>query len=205
MVGRSISTLQCCGAPGALQTGSTMRRRLRISSMSGSSGRRNVPSGAIYKEWWSVAASRAVWFGCLWLVLAGAQAGDIPAAIAAIVAATWTSLHLLEPSSARRSPLAIARLTLLFLYHSLVAGVDVAGRALSPRLRLHPGFVAYRTRLSAGVRRNMFTTLTSLLPGTVPTGEENGSIIYHCLEVTLPVLDDLAAEEAALVRALYND
>lgn len=173
--------------------------------MSGSSGRRNVPADTITRGWWSSAASRAVWFSGLWLVLAGAAAGDIPAAVAAIAAATWTSLHLLEPGSARRSPLAIARLTLLFLYHSVVAGVDVAGRALNPRLPLHPGFVAYPTRLSRGVRRNVFTTLTSLLPGTVPAGEENGRIIYHCLDVTQPVLADLAAEEAALVRALYND
>jgi multicomponent Na+:H+ antiporter subunit E len=144
-------------------------------------------------------------FLCLWLVLAGASPGDIPAAAAAIAAATWTSLRLLEPSSSRRSPRAIVRLALLFLYHSVVAGIDVAGRALSPRLPLRPGFVAYPTRLSRGVRQNVFTTLTSLLPGTVPTGEESGQIIYHCLDITQPVLADLAAEEAALVRALYND
>lgn len=174
--------------------------------MSGSSGRRpNVPDSVTTKGWWSSAASRAIWFSCLWLVLAGAQTGDIPAAVAAIAAATWTSLHLLEPGSARRSPPAIARLTLLFLYHSVVAGIDVAGRALSPRLPLNPGFVTYPTRLPRGVRRNVFTTLTSLLPGTVPAGEENGQIIYHCLDVAQPVLADLAAEEAALVRALYND
>jgi multicomponent Na+:H+ antiporter subunit E len=51
----------------------------------------------------------------------------------------------------------------------------------------------------------VFTTLTSLLPGTVPTGEENGEILYHCLDVEQPVAAELAAEEAAIVRALYND
>ena len=99
----------------------------------------------------------------------------------------------------------MARLTLLFLYHSVVAGLDVAGRALNPRLPLHPGFVAYPTGLSRGMRQNVFTTLTSLLPGTVPAGEEDGRIVYHCLDVTQPVVAELAAEEAALVRALYND
>jgi multicomponent Na+:H+ antiporter subunit E len=173
--------------------------------MSGSSGRQDEPAGLTTVSRWSSAASRAAWFGCLWLVLAGTQVGDIPAAVAAVIAATWTSLYLLEPSSARRSPPAIARLVLLFLYHSVVAGMEVAGRALNPRLPLHPGFVAYQTRLPRGVRQNVFTTLTSLLPGTVPAGEENGQIIYHCLDVTQPVLADLAAEEAALVSALYNE
>ncbi|WP_035688221.1 Na+/H+ antiporter subunit E, partial [Bradyrhizobium sp. Cp5.3] len=154
---------------------------------------------------WASATFRAAWFLCLWLVLAGANFGDIPAAAAAVVAATWTSLYLLEPSTSRRSPRAIARLTLLFLYHSVVAGADVARRALDPRLPLRPGFAAYPTRLSRGVRRNVFATLTSLLPGTVPTGEENDHLIYHCLDIEQPVMTELAAEEAALIRALYND
>ena len=155
--------------------------------------------------WWSSAALRTAWFICVWLVLAGADPGDIPAATAAVAAATWTSLRLLEPNASRRSLRAIVQLVLLFLYHSVVAGADVARRALDPRLPLRPGFVAYPTRLSPGMRRNVFTTLTSLLPGTVPTGEENGQLVYHCLDVEQPVVAELAAEEAALVRALYND
>ncbi|MCK1392464.1 Na+/H+ antiporter subunit E [Bradyrhizobium sp. 1] len=173
--------------------------------MTGSSRDRDGRTAITGGQLWRIAMFRAASFLCLWLVLAGANPGDIPAAAVAIAAATWTSLHLLEPSSSRRSLVAIARLALLFLYHSVVAGIDVAGRALNPRLPLHPGFVAYPSRLSRGVRQNVFTTLTSLLPGTVPAGEENGHIVYHCLDVTQPVLDDLAAEEAALVRALYND
>ena len=164
-------------------------------------GRATVTVGWV----WPTGVSRAALFLCLWLVLAGANVGDVPAAAAAIAAATWTSLRLLEPSSSRRSPRAIVRLALLFLYHSIVAGADVAGRALNPRMPLHPGFVTYRTRLSPGLRQNVFTTLTSLLPGTVPAGGENGQIIYHCLDVTQPVVANLAAEESALVRALYND
>jgi multicomponent Na+:H+ antiporter subunit E len=175
------------------------------SSMRGSSGRRNVPAGITAGGWRSSAAWRAAWFICLWLVLAGADPGDIPAATAAVAAATWASLRLLEPNASRRSPRAIFQLVLLFLYHSIVAGADVARRALDPRLPLRPGFVAYPTGLSPGMRRNVFTTLTSLLPGTVPTGEEDGQLVYHCLDVEQPVVTELAAEEAALVRALYND
>lgn len=173
--------------------------------MRGSSGKGNVPAGIAAGGWWSSAASRAAWFSCLWLVLSGAHPGDIPAAAAAIAAATWTSLRLLEPNAWRRSPLAIFQLVLFFLYHSIVAGADVARRALDPRLPLRPGFVVYPTGLPPGPRRNVFATLTSLLPGTVPTGEGEGQLFYHCLDVEQPVLAELAAEEAALVRALYND
>ena len=156
-------------------------------------------------RWWPSAATRAAWLSCLWLVLAGANPQDIPAAAAAVIAATWTSLLLLKPNASRRSLPAIVRLVLFFLLHSITAGADVARRALDPRLPLRPGFVAYKTSLPRGFRRNVFASLTSLLPGTVPAGEHHQLLFYHCLDVEQPVLAELAAEEAALVRALYND
>ncbi|WP_371261347.1 hypothetical protein [Bradyrhizobium sp. WSM1253] len=51
----------------------------------------------------------------------------------------------------------------------------------------------------------MFATLTSLLPGTVPAAEDDAHILYHCLNIENPAVAELAEEEAALVRALYND
>ncbi|HUN97988.1 MAG TPA: Na+/H+ antiporter subunit E [Bradyrhizobium sp.] len=170
-----------------------------------SPGRQNASADAMAGGWWSAAVTRAVWFSCLWFVLAGVDLVDVPAATVAVIAATWTSLRLLEPNASRRSPRAIVQLAALFLYHSIVAGADVARRALDPRLPLHTGFVAYPTGLPRGMRRNVFATLTSLLPGTVPTGERNEQLFYHCLDIEQPILSELAAEEAALVRALYND
>jgi multicomponent Na+:H+ antiporter subunit E len=151
------------------------------------------------------ACARAAGFLVLWLVLAGADVADLPAAAVAVVAATWTSLRLLPPGSSRLSPGALAKLTFRFAYQSVAAGVDVARRALDPRLPLRPGFVRYPVRLPPGTARNTFTTLTSLLPGTVPARAERGHIIYHCLDVEQPVTSQLAAEEAALTRALGHD
>ena len=151
------------------------------------------------------AGARAAGFLVLWLVLAGADVADLPAAAVAVVAATWTSLRLLPPGSSRLSPSALAKLTLRFAYQSVAAGVDVAWRALDPRLPLRPGFVRYPVRFPPGPARNAFTTLTSLLPGTVPTGAERGHIVYHCLDVDQPVMLQLASEEAALARALGHD
>jgi multicomponent Na+:H+ antiporter subunit E len=149
---------------------------------------------------WRVAA----FFG-LWLILAGADSADLPIGIVAAVAATWTSLRLLPPGTSRYSPTSVARVALRFLYQSVVAGADVARRALDPRLPLRPGFVAYPVRFPPGAARNAFTSLTSLLPGTVPAGDENGQLVYHCLDVDQPVVAQLAAEEAALSRALRDD
>jgi multicomponent Na+:H+ antiporter subunit E len=162
-------------------------------------------AGGTHRGFWSSAGSRAAWFLCLWLVLAGADPWDLPAAAAAVAAATWTSLRLLAPGASRGSPRAIAQLALRFLWQSVIAGTDVARRALDPRLPLQPGFVVYPIGLPPGAGRNIFATLTSLLPGTVPAGDENGQLVYHCLDVGQPVLAQLAEEESALARALNND
>jgi multicomponent Na+:H+ antiporter subunit E len=151
------------------------------------------------------AATRAIWFLILWLALAGADPADVVAAAASIVAATRSSLHLLPPSGSRRSPAAIVRLALRFLGESVVAGVDVARRALDPRLPLRPGFVIYPVRFPRGRARNAFTTLTSLMPGTVPAGEDKGRLVYHCLDVDQPVVSQLAAEEAALAGTFRDE
>jgi multicomponent Na+:H+ antiporter subunit E len=51
--------------------------------------------------------------------------------------------------------------------------------------------------------RNAFCTITSLLPGTLPSGtDESGGLIVHCLDETQPVTEQLAVEEALLARAL---
>ena len=54
-----------------------------------------------------------------------------------------------------------------------------------------------------GTSRNLFTSVTSLMPGTLPAGtDESGRLIYHCLDVEQPVLQELGQEEAQLVAAL---
>jgi multicomponent Na+:H+ antiporter subunit E len=43
--------------------------------------------------------------------------------------------------------------------------------------------------------------MTSLLPGTVPCAEEDGVLVYHCLDIGQPVLEELAEEERRLTQA----
>jgi multicomponent Na+:H+ antiporter subunit E len=40
------------------------------------------------------------------------------------------------------------------------------------------------------------------MPGSVPTGETETAIEYHCLDTSQPVVEQLAAEERAYARAL---
>ena len=139
---------------------------------------------------------RALGFLVLWMTFTGGNRADLGAGAVAALAATGASLRLLPPGTGRLRPIALARLTLRFLRQSVVAGVDVARRALDPRLPLHPGFVVYAVGLQRGPARNMFTTMMSLLPGTVPTGPATGGLLVHCLDIEQPITAQLAAEEA---------
>jgi multicomponent Na+:H+ antiporter subunit E len=149
------------------------------------------------------AVVRAVGFFVLWIMLTGGNPADLGAGAVAALAATWASVRLLPPGANRVRPAAFARLALRFLHQSVVAGVDVARRALDPRLPLHPGFVVYPVGLPRGPAQNMFTTLMSLLPGTVPTGsDEKGGLLIHCLDVAQPVVAQLGADEALFARVI---
>src|SRR4051812_42053933 len=104
------------------------------------------------------ALSRDAAFACLWVVFIGADLADLAVGVLTAAVATATSFYLLPPGRWRLRPVALARLALRFLCQSVVAGADVARRALDPRLPLRPGFVAFPVQLPAGAARNMFTT-----------------------------------------------
>lgn len=146
---------------------------------------------------------RGAGFLGFWLLLIGPNPVDLVAGLFAAAAATGTSLRLLPPSSGRWQYAALTRLTLRFMQQSIIGGLDVARRALDPRLPLRPGFVAYPVRLPPGPARYTFSALTSALPGTLPTGSNaHGVLIYHCLDIDQPVAAHLAIDEELLTRVL---
>jgi multicomponent Na+:H+ antiporter subunit E len=147
--------------------------------------------------------ARGACFTALWLVLMPSlKPGDLGVGVFAIVAATWASLRLLPPAS---GGLRLGRLLMLAPYYlraSVLAGVDVALRAFSPRVRVQPGYVAYPVDFPSGLARNTYSSITSLLPGTVPCGDEEGRLVYHCLDTSQPVQEQLGAEERRLAGVL---
>jgi multicomponent Na+:H+ antiporter subunit E len=149
------------------------------------------------------AVMRAVGFLGVWVVLSGYAWVDLVPGVIAALAATWLSLRLLPSGTNRMQPLALTKVVLRFLRQSVLAGADVARRALDPKLPLDPGFMPYSTGLPSGTARNAFTALMSLLPGTVPVGsDQSGALVIHCLDIRQPVAAQLAAEEALFVRII---
>ena len=142
----------------------------------------------------------AGFFG-FWLVLSGVKPVDLLVGALAAMAANWVSLRALPPGQWSFRPGVFVRFVARFLRQSIGAGIDVAWRALDPRLPLRPGFVVYRSQLPVGAARNAFCTVTSLLPGTLPCGSDQGDgLLIHCLDTDQPVCAQLAAEETLFVQ-----
>lgn len=149
------------------------------------------------------AAFRGFGYLALWLVLMpSTKVPDLVIGILSAVVATWLSLRLLPPASGCLHFGALFVLLPHFLWESVKAGVDVARRALAPSPRLAPGFVNCPLDFPPGLARNTFATITSMLPGTVPSGEDNGVLVYHCLDTAQPVVEQLWHQERLLSRAL---
>lgn len=154
---------------------------------------------------WRAIFVRGTAYFVVWMIMAGGQLADVAPGLVVAVVATWVSLVLLplDPAFAAVRPLAVLQLALRFVWGSVVAGLDIAHRAFSPSLPLKPGYRNYPVGLPPGTSRNLFTSVTSLMPGTLPSGtDETGRLVYHCLDVEQPVLQELTQEEARLVAAL---
>jgi multicomponent Na+:H+ antiporter subunit E len=152
------------------------------------------------------AVARAIGFFVVWILIAGADPSDLPAGVIATLLATWVSL-VLQPAGTQRirfTPL--IRFGLRLLFESLLAGLDVARRALDLRLPLNPGVIRYEADLPPGSACAAFCTVMSLVPGTLPIGSAgDGALLVHCLDLAQPIAANLARDEAALRRALGRE
>lgn len=137
---------------------------------------------------------RALLFLLLWWVItegAGGWAIGLPT-IALAVAAS----HFLQPRrQLRLRPLGALRFTGFFLVQSLRAGLDVALRALRPRMRLAPELLEYRLQLPSGPARVFLADTMSLLPGTLSTELDDDCLCLHVLDTRQSIEADLRQVE----------
>ena len=146
---------------------------------------------------------RGTGFFLLWLLLMrSGKPADLAIGVFASAGATWVSLRLLAPAAGCLHFGKLLALLPHLLSESVLAGIDVARRAFDPRLPLRPGLVSCPLAFPPGFARNTFATITSLLPGSVAAGEVDGVLVYHCLDISAPVVEQLWKEERLLARAL---
>lgn len=148
---------------------------------------------------------RTLGFLTFWLILMGPAPADLPVGLAAATAGTWASTRLWPPDG-RISVSGLTRFLVRFLPQSVVAGVDVARRALAPSPVLHPGFATHHSSLPAGMAREAACAVMSLQPGKLPMAADvDGTLHFHCLDRREPVEDQIAADEAAFCEILSGE
>jgi multicomponent Na+:H+ antiporter subunit E len=121
----------------------------------------------------------AVVLGLVWVVLTqghGWGFGSIAVIIAVVAAFLFA-----PPRPTIWKPISLVKFSLSFLYDSLRAGVDVALRALHPKLPLNPGWVYYKLHLPPGSPRILFINAVSLLPGTLSADVNDDVVSIHTL------------------------
>jgi multicomponent Na+:H+ antiporter subunit E len=154
-------------------------------------------------NFWISATVRWALFFALWIILTLGLWSDIAVGIFAAIAATWLSVFLLPPGSVHPSLLPMLKFILHFFHQSVIAGLDVARRALDPRLPLHPGYVQFLCPLAVGPARSAFRALSSLLPGTVPiSSDATGNVLVHCLDTRQPVVEQLCEDAHLFCKAV---
>jgi multicomponent Na+:H+ antiporter subunit E len=128
---------------------------------------------------------RVALFAVLWLVLTEGDPRGLPLAVLAVLVAAAVSLRLLPVGTVRWRRTGVWGMIVFFVRESIHGGIDVARRALDPRLPIDPGFVDHRIRLPQGASRVLFVCSVSLLPGTLSTRLSDDTLRIHVLHRAL--------------------
>lgn len=137
----------------------------------------------------------------VWLALTGAAPGALAIGAFALAGAAALSLALLPPGP---HPVRVWRFAALlpgFVARSVQGGLDVAWRALHPKLPIRPGWIELPTKIEGGPARMIFGAEISLLPGTLSAGSEDGALYIHGLDAGRDIEASLRPREAGLARA----
>ena len=140
--------------------------------------------------------------GMLWWLMTQGDASawviGLPTVLLAVMSITQAQRHVLS----RFSVSGLMKFIVLFLGESVRGGVDVARRVLGPTLRIRPGFVNYRTRLTDPHARVLLISCISLLPGTLAAHMKRDQIEIHLLDLDTDPVPGLHQLEQSIAGML---
>jgi multicomponent Na+:H+ antiporter subunit E len=139
-------------------------------------------------------------FALFWWTLSGGDANSWLIGLPAVLLAAWSSGKLGTGASLSLSIPGLVRFIPFFIWESFRGGVDVAKRILSQRLRIHPGFKHYHTKLPRQSERIFFANCISLFPGTLSVRLTSNVVEIHTLDTTVPIELELDKLEKAVAQ-----
>ncbi|QKT04328.1 Na+/H+ antiporter subunit E [Ectothiorhodospiraceae bacterium 2226] len=147
---------------------------------------------------------RTLLLGGFWWALTDGSTYAWWLGVVAVVTVAGLSLLTLAPGDLWWRPINLGRFVVYFAGQSLIGAVDVARRALQPRMPLDPAFVDYELRLRAALPRALFLNTLSLTPGTLSAEIEDDRLRLHVLVAGPHYPDYLAALERR-VGAVFGE
>jgi len=146
-------------------------------------------------------ATRFIIFLVLWCIFDGIKPISLVVGLITAGLVTWSSLQLFPASNRRLRIFPFLALALHFMWSSIGAALEVAKYAFRRQPGLHPGFVTYDCDIPAGTKRDLYLSMVSLMPGSLPVDvDDNGRVIIHCLDINQPIAKQMANDEARLIR-----
>lgn len=129
-----------------------------------------------------------------WVMTEGDPTGLVPGA-AIVVLVALLSCRLYPPSRYTLHLLRVVIFAGYFIGRSVVAGLDISRRLLSPSVPVNPGHFTIRTSLPEGSPRWLLANTLSLMPGTLSVRLDGACLELHCLDLDLPVDEDVRSTE----------
>ncbi len=138
-------------------------------------------------------AFRVAAFTLLWFILTDVALYSWYLGIPVVILSVLASLLLMPPISL--SPLAVLRFMPFFLWHSLRGGVDVAKKALQPKMSINPELIEYPWKLATPAPQILMVSIVSLLPGSLSVEFNDKYLQIHVLENTDKIIAELSILE----------
>lgn len=138
----------------------------------------------------------------LWLLLTDLRLDALAFGVPAILLGAGLAFLLPATPGWRISPRGALAFALWFALQSVRGAVDVAARAMAPRMPLRPGFRNHPLTLPAGAPQLLFLNTITLLPGTLSAEVAGDEVIVHMLDTRADLAADLGALQAR-VAALF--
>ena len=133
-------------------------------------------------------AARALSFGVVWAILTGGQGWAVGVPVILLASATTPPLQRVS----RGSITGLFRFLPYFVWNSLLGGIDVAWRALHPRLPIEPRLLEYEMALDLPAARILMANTVTLLPGTLSADLRGRILVVHVLDGHSSIAERLA-------------
>lgn len=134
----------------------------------------------------------------IWLVIVNGTASSWWIGGPAVVLAAAATLPI-NPSFSIEG-WGLLRFMPFFVGRAFAGGMDVAWRALHPRLPLAPELIEYPLHLPQGLPQVVMANIVNLLPGTLITKMEADALQVHIIDRHAPYMEELQAVESVIAR-----